>query len=67
MGLGIGVVLVLAGLVLSTGLLDLPGALGVPAFDLGIVAAGIALVFVALVSQAARNRRRNTGRSDDSP
>ena len=57
MGLGTGVVLVLVGLLLTTGVIDLPGLLGDRAFDLGVVIAGSALALLGVATHLMRDRR----------
>ena len=58
MGLGTGVVLVLVGLLLSTGVLDLPGVLGETALHRGIVVAGVLLAVAGVVGHTVRDRTR---------
>jgi hypothetical protein len=58
MGLGTGVVLVLVGLLLSTGVLDLPGVLGDSALHRAIVVAGVLVAIAGVVGHTVRDRAR---------
>jgi hypothetical protein len=59
MGLGTGVVLVLAGLALLTNLIDLPGFLDSTGVEVALIALGVAIAVAGLAVHAARHRGEN--------